>query len=532
MLEKMSSQQRLLLATAISILFFIGYTAIFPPKNISQIEQNSSLNSQSQNTNTNSTVNQNNITVNSAPKIGTSTVTTSSLNLTDTIVTISYGSEATMTIDKFGRISSKTLLAQKYKNDSGIQAQLVSTSAGTPKPLEIRFEDAKLNSEAFSISYISNRTEINISKNSEELILTQNLSDEIVVTKKIVLYPTGNYDITVSLSKPKKFFISNGMRPEASEYGFVVQGGMVRVADENTIFEDNDVIGSSVFRNLTFASSFDRYYASIFYKINSTTTLVVDGDINKNPNIYLEGLDNLTFSGYLGPKDHKILKALDEELVSAIEYGLITMIAKPIFFVLNWFHSMFGNWGWAIVALTILIRFILYPLTHKGMVSMQKLKELAPELKEIQRKHKDNPQQLQAKMMELYSKNGANPMGGCLPILLQIPIFFAIYRVLLNAVELQGEGWIFWIEDLAKMDPYFILPILMGGTMFWQQHITPTNFTDPMQEKIFKFLPLIFTFFFITFPAGLTLYWFVNNLFSISQQYFVNKHFSKIKSKK
>ena len=151
-------------------------------------------------------------------------------------------------------------------------------------------------------------------------------------------------------------------------------------------------------------------------------------------------------------------------------------------------------------------------------------------MKEIQTKYKGDPQKINAHVMELYRKHGANPMGGCLPILIQIPIFFAIYRVLLNAIELKGAEWILWINDLAELDPYFILPILMGITMYIQQHITPTNFTDPMQEKIMKFLPLIFTFFFITFPAGLTLYWFVNNLCSIAQQMVVNKIFARHKA--
>ena len=147
----------------------------------------------------------------------------------------------------------------------------------------------------------------------------------------------------------------------------------------------------------------------------------------------------------------------------------------------------------------------------------------------MQAKNKGEPQKLNAQMMDLYKKHGANPMGGCLPIILQIPIFFAIYRVLSNAIELKSAPWIFWVQDLAAMDPYFVLPILMGLTMFLQQRITPANFTDPMQEKIMKFLPLIFTFFFISFPAGLTLYWFINNLFSIGQQYYVNKLFEKRK---
>ena len=132
---------------------------------------------------------------------------------------------------------------------------------------------------------------------------------------------------------------------------------------------------------------------------------------------------------------------------------------------------------------------------------------------------------MNAAVMEMYKKHGANPLGGCLPLVLQIPVFFAIYRVLLNAVELQGAPWILWITDLSRMDHYYILPILMGATMYYQQKITPSNFTDPLQEKIFKFLPIIFTFFFFTFPAGLVLYWFINNIFSIAQQYLVNKQF-------
>ncbi len=160
---------------------------------------------------------------------------------------------------------------------------------------------------------------------------------------------------------------------------------------------------------------------------------------------------------------------------------------------------------------------------------MSKMKELAPKMKELQAKYKDDKAKLNAKMMELYKKHGANPMGGCLPMLLQIPVFFAIYRVLLNAIELKGAPWILWITDLSVKDPYFVLPILMGATMYWNQKITPMTTTDPTQEKIMKFLPLIFTFFFVTFPAGLTLYWFVNNLLSVAQQYYVNYYLDKRK---
>ena len=237
----------------------------------------------------------------------------------------------------------------------------------------------------------------------------------------------------------------------------------------------------------------------------------------------------MSFKGYTGPKDYNVLKSIDPVLLNAIEYGWFTFVSAPMFKVLLWLHSIFGNWGWSIMALTLIIRVILYPLTYKGMISMQKMKDLAPKIKEIQKKHKGDPQRSQAAVMETYKKAGANPLGGCLPLILQIPVFFAIYRVLLNAVELQGAPWILWITDLGKMDPYFVLPILMGATMFYQQKITPSNFQDPMQEKVFKFLPIIFTFFFVTFPSGLVLYWFTNNLFSIAQQYMVNRQFKAMK---
>ena len=245
--------------------------------------------------------------------------------------------------------------------------------------------------------------------------------------------------------------------------------------------------------------------------------------------IFVKGEQNFKAKGYIGAKDHATLSQINEELVDVIEYGWFTFIAKPMFAFLNLLYGYIGNWGWAIVVLTLVIRIVLFPLTYKGMLSMNKLKDLAPKVKELQAKYKGDPQKLNMHMMELYKKNGANPMGGCLPILMQIPIFFAIYRVLLNAIELKAAPWILWIHDLSVMDPYFVLPILMGATMFLQQKLTPTTFSDPMQEKIMKFLPLIFTFFFVTFPAGLTLYWFVNNVCSVIQQVFVNKLFEKHK---
>jgi YidC/Oxa1 family membrane protein insertase len=216
------------------------------------------------------------------------------------------------------------------------------------------------------------------------------------------------------------------------------------------------------------------------------------------------------------------LVAIDPNLRNIVEYGLFTFVASPMFTALNWLNNYVNSWGWSIILFTIFIRILLFPISAKGMISMHKLKELAPKMKEVQAKYKGDPQKMQMHTMELYKKNGANPLGGCLPFLLQIPVFFAVYRVLVNAIELKGTEWLY-IADLSQMDPYYVMPILMGASMYFQQKITPNNFTDPMQAKMFQFLPVVFTLLFMTFPAGLVLYWFVNNLLSIAQQAIINK---------
>jgi len=299
-----------------------------------------------------------------------------------------------------------------------------------------------------------------------------------------------------------------------------------------TIIADGDAEGRKSFSSVALIASFDQYTATVMYGFSKDRNIVVERDRNDNPVTYFDGLEHIKFSGYVGAKEYATLHSIKPVLTNVIEYGWFTFAAKPLFALLMWLHGIFGNWGWAIIGLTAIIRLVLYPLTYKGMVSMQKMKDLAPKIKELKERHKGDPQRLNAATMDMYKKHGANPLGGCLPMLLQIPVFFAIYRVLLNAVELQGAPWILWINDLSRMDAYYVMPILMGASMFLQQRMTPNNFTDPMQEKIMKYLPVIFTFFFITFPSGLVLYWFVNNLFSIAQQFIVNQQFKNAKDAK
>ncbi len=521
MFEKMSSNQRLILAVVLSFVFFIAYTAIFPPKPL-EGEANATAAVKPAATSDTKTV----------PITDVGHAVSASEKIADAKATQLATVESkhfVLKIDTLGRIVSKVLKDEKYFVD-GKPTELIAQKGA--QPLFIRFADETLNREAVSVAYRTSASHVMLDKVAPQTItLQQNLSG-LTVTKTVTFFADGHYDVTVALSKPARHFIYVGQHAEhKGQMMMAVHGVMAYAADGvSNIFEDGDVEGRTSLRDIKLLSAFDQYFASIFYGFSADTIVNIERDRSDNPVAYLETSDSLSFKGFIGPKDYRLLNGIDPVLVNAIEYGWFTWAAKPLFAVLMWLHGIFGNWGWAIVALVVLIRMVLYPLTYKGMLSMQKMKDLAPKMKELREKHKGDPQRMNAATMELYKKHGANPLGGCLPLLLQIPVFFAIYRVLLNAVELQGADWILWIDDLSRMDPTYILPILMGASMYFQQRITPNNFTDPMQEKIFKYLPVVFTFFFVTFPSGLVLYWLTNNLLSIAQQYMVNKQYAKMKA--
>jgi len=232
---------------------------------------------------------------------------------------------------------------------------------------------------------------------------------------------------------------------------------------------------------------------------------------------------------YAGPQEYDRLKRFGYELEHIVNFGFFSFLAIPLFWILKLFYNVFHNYGIAIIMLTIIVRIPFIPLINKGQKSMKKLQDLQPKMAEIRERHKKDPQKMQKELMELYKKHKVNPMGGCLPILLQIPVFFALYKVLLIAIELRDAPFVLWIQDLSARDPYYILPIIMGATMVLQQKMTPTAM-DPLQQKIMMFLPVIFTFLFLTFPSGLVLYWLVNNVLSIIQQFYVNKKLQKQKA--
>ena len=225
---------------------------------------------------------------------------------------------------------------------------------------------------------------------------------------------------------------------------------------------------------------------------------------------------------YMGPKYQSSLEALAPKIALTVDYGWLWYISQPLFQFLSFIHKYVGNWGVAIVVMTFIIKLVFFPLTHASYKSMARMRKLQPQVQNLRENYKDNRQRMQEEMMKLYKREKVNPMGGCLPILIQMPIFISFYWTLVESVELRHAPFYLWIDDLTALDPYFILPLLMGLTMFIQQQLSPAP-GDPTQAKIMKFLPVVFTIFFLWFPAGLVLYWLVNNTLSIGQQYFITR---------
>jgi YidC/Oxa1 family membrane protein insertase len=225
---------------------------------------------------------------------------------------------------------------------------------------------------------------------------------------------------------------------------------------------------------------------------------------------------------FAGPQEERNLEKIAPGLELVKDYGWFTIFAKPLFWLLEKLHDLIGNWGWAIVGLTVLVKAAFFPLQAAAYKSMAKMKAVTPRMQDIRERYKGEPQRMNQAMMELYKTEKVNPFGGCLPIVIQIPIFIALYWVLLSSVEMRGAPWLGWIKDLSVMDPFFILPVVMTATMFLQIKLNPTP-PDPMQAKLMWIMPAVFSIFFFFFPAGLVLYWLTNNILSISQQWYINK---------
>jgi YidC/Oxa1 family membrane protein insertase len=259
-----------------------------------------------------------------------------------------------------------------------------------------------------------------------------------------------------------------------------------------------------------------------FYTKALGSNLYVIGVMSSETSIEAGQSGELAMKLFAGPKIQQRMEAAAPRLKLTVDYGWLTIIAEPLFWLLSFIHGIVGNWGWSIIILTILIKLAFFHLSATSYKSMARMRKLQPRLLTLRERYGDDKTKMNQAMMEMYKKEKVNPLGGCLPIVVQIPVFIALYWVLLESVELRQAGFVLWLQDLSAYDPYFVLPILMGVTMLIQQRLNPTP-PDPIQAKVMMALPFVFTFFFLFFPSGLVLYWFVNNLLSIAQQWVITR---------
>lgn len=417
----------------------------------------------------------------------------------------------------------KRVELKKYNDKKGNNIVLSSSEMASLTVLKDgKFDYAKLifNIEESKVAF----------KDSNEAVVIFNYSDEGVKIKRTFIFNKKDYSIDVKeqIEGLRSYYVTLGKdfgifdKEDVPHWGPVI----LKEADRIEITPTKIKEPQSYKEGIKWVAQEDKYFFSAIVPISKANQFVIS-PYNGNALIFVEfneGQNN--YKLFVGPKEYDYLKKFNVGLEHIVDFGFFSIIARPLFWFLKLLYSFVNNYGIAIIILTILVRIPFIPIVNKGQKSMQKLSELQPKLMQLREQYKNDPQRLQKEMMELYKKYKINPMSGCLPILLQIPVFFALYKILTLAIELRHAPFMFWIQDLSAKDPYYVLPILMGATMLIQQKMTPSTM-EPTQQKIMLILPVIFTFVFLTFPSGLVLYWLINNIFGIAQQFYINQKIKK-----
>jgi YidC/Oxa1 family membrane protein insertase len=407
-------------------------------------------------------------------------------------------------------------------------------------------------------TYKVNRKEIAIRSGDQpkELIYTRESLEGIEIRTRFIFY-ADNYkiDLSIQVNNKSEYLIDDTLSlnlvhlPIKTKKGYGAFEGMALLLDDKLKeVKVGKLKDKQFFGKISWIAREEPYFMTAIVDEKSRTStakssILPDDEIKISyiiPSLNLRQDQKTTenFTLYFGPRDLYILKALNKKLEKAINFGWFDIIAKPLLVTLRFFNKYLYNYGLAIILLTIIIKILFWPLTHKSYQSMKEMRKLQPMMAKIREKYKGNKQEMQKQLMGLYKTYKINPMGGCLPMIVQIPVFFALFRVLPNSIELRHAPFVLWIKDLSAPDRLFsfpfqipfmappygipVLTLIMGASMFLQQKMTPTT-GDPAQAKMMMLLPIVFTFLFINFPSGLVLYWLVNNVLSIAQQYRINK---------
>jgi YidC/Oxa1 family membrane protein insertase len=528
-------EKRAIIAAVVSIAFFYAYYLIFPPPKkempkqpVSQVT--STLPTKAQPVNVENQTSPQSL-------IQKSSVGEKDIKVVTDLYTAVFSS-------KGGSI--KSFVLKKYKETNEINGKHVALVNETD-PADYALQTA---AEGFMLdplsSYSYSSDELNISKGEKRQLDFIYASPNGYIVKKTYIFHGGGYeiDLLTKISNNGNQKIAGNLdlilpylvEDKTKESRFEISGTVTYAENKlntDTLKKIKD--GAKNYENVEWTGFADKYFLGAVLAENNNIPSV---GIEKGKNNYINTTIKsnaitiepgqaytASYKLFFGPKDLDILKAQGNDLEKALDLGWFSAIAKPLLHVLTFFYKYTHNYGVAIIIITVILKILFFPLTHKSYKSMKEMQKLQPKMLELREKFKNDREALNRATMELYKTHKVNPLGGCLPMVVQIPVFFALYKSLMFSIELRHAPFILWITDLSAKDPYYVTPIIMGATMFIQQKMTPSTM-DPTQAKMMLAMPIVFTFMFLNFPSGLVIYWLVNNILTIAQQAYIN---SKLK---
>ena len=494
-----TDQNRMFLAVTLSALLLIGWQYFFAPKNSSNLTNNQTQQISSESVPVTKTSNQD------------SEVTQVSSNTNDNELSAKAATKIQNYDLKFGKINlsvNSNLVFTKFKNENSL----------------INWKEFNSNQDGFLIEFLEGESYQSLPfviNNMPDSFKAENLDKKIIVTLKNDERGMIAVNLVNPLNIPLRFVLKSSAKKleNGKERAFVYFTNQL----ESIIIGADEDGGENKIQWAGLDFNYHLLSLSFPDKLNS----VFKYGLKDQNHIFtmrpIKSFEKIEFNLFYGLKEFDYLGKLGDNLDKSVDFGIWGVFAVWLLRALQFFYKFIPNYGVSIIILTIVIRLLTFPLQIKSFKSMKKLQEIQPDLAKLKEKFKDDPQRMQKESMELFKRSGANPLGGCLPLLLQMPIFFAFYKVLFSAVELVGAPFYFWIIDLSVKDPFYVLPVLMTISMFLQQKMTPTTTTDPVQKKVLMFMPLIFGFIMKDLPSGLSLYIFVSTIMGILQQLYVYK---------
>ena len=440
--------------------------------------------------------------------------------------------------------SLKSLTLKNYREENSPTAKQVTLgSDADPNVLSFSTRTTGIAFQEGTV-FTADTADISLIKNESKQLTLNYVSGQGFTIRKIYTFTAGSYAIKLETqvfnnsASPLVGSVQQVMtypaEPKVKNNRFDTAGAFLlsEKSLQTAVIKDVASASKRYEKNIHWAGFADKYFINSILSDNNSIASV---ELKKNQAGFFESVISspqftvnpgksaaVAYRLFVGPKDIDILKAQGNSLEQSLDLGWFTVIAKPLLYTLKFFYNYVGNYGVAIIIITIILKILFFPLTHKSYKSMKGMQKIQPEMTKLREKYKDDRDAMNKAVMELYRDHKVNPMGGCLPMIVQIPVFFALYKSLMFSIELRHAPFYLWITDLADKDPYYVTPLIMGVTMFIQQKMTPSNM-EPLQQKIMLALPVVFTFMFLSFPSGLVLYWLINNVLTIGQQMYINK---------